>query len=86
MRVSRREIGVRYAEHHTVDAITRSIGPPHERRSTKANEGIRLANQPTTKDPLLDRGLLEVSAGKQILFRAIAHSHSIVPGGFDVMS
>jgi hypothetical protein len=71
MRVSRREIGVRYCEHHTVHTVIRNAGGPYERLSTKANEGIRFARQPTTKDPILDRSLLEVSTGKQILFRAV---------------
>jgi hypothetical protein len=64
VRVSRCEIGVRYSEHHTVDTVTRNAGRVHERLSTKTNEGIRLPGQPPTKDPNLDLGLLEVSAGK----------------------
>jgi len=64
VRVGRREIGVRYSEHHTVHTVGRNIRRPHERLSTKANEGIGLASEPTAKDPILDRSLLEVSTGK----------------------
>jgi hypothetical protein len=64
VRVGRREIGVRYSEHLTVYTVIRNSGRPHERLSTKANEGIRLARQPTAEDPFLDRSLLEIFTGK----------------------
>jgi hypothetical protein len=64
VRVSRREIGVRHSEHHAVHTVIRNARRPHEWLSTKANQDIRLAGQPTAKDPFLDRGLLEVSTGK----------------------
>jgi hypothetical protein len=71
IRVRRREIGVGYFEHHAVHTVARKAGRPHEGLTAKTDERIRLARQPPTEDPILDLGLLEVSASKQIVFRAV---------------